>query len=84
MGRSANPLPLVEARSDAGSRTRVSYIKSVTSAPFTGQCLVQYSLMTKLTTTSVHAAGIPRDVRVDLSLTLIWRPGREAEDQERT
>lgn len=70
--------------SNVNSRTRVSYIKSVTSSPFTGQCTYLNGLMTELTTTSVHTAGIPRDVRIYLSLTLVWGPRREVEDQERT
>lgn len=40
--------------------------------------------MTKLTFISVHTAGIPGDVRIHLSLTVIWGPRGEAEDQERT
>lgn len=70
--------------SDTNSRTRVSYIKSVTSSPFTGQYNYFIGLKTELTTTSVHTAGIPWDVRIYLSLTLVWGPRCEVEDQERT
>lgn len=80
MGRSASPFPLEKARSDVDSRTRVSYIKSVTSSPFTGQYLLQYGLMAELTTISVHTAGIPRDVRIYVSLALLRGPRCEAED----
>ena len=39
MGRSVISCPESEARSDVNTRTRVTYIKSVTSSPFTGQYL---------------------------------------------
>lgn len=40
--------------------------------------------MTNLMPNSFHPTGIPGDVRIDLSLTLVWGPRGEAEDQERT
>ena len=41
MGRSINSFPWNEAISNVNYRTRVTYIKSVTSSPFTGQYLSQ-------------------------------------------